>query len=89
MREPDGSLSFAAAKAPTDEEVEALGDVDRARILRLLVRQGLLSDEAGDGVNEPETPPLHALVLRHPFASGSPWDRARVPPSSAWETRQR
>ena len=61
VREPDGSLSFAAAKAPTDEEVEALLDVIRARILRLLVRRGLLSDEAGDGVNEPETPPLHAL----------------------------
>ena len=25
------------------------------------MRRGLLSDEAGDGVNEPETPPLHAL----------------------------
>ncbi|MGB5265957.1 MAG: transposase, partial [Polyangiales bacterium] len=61
VREPDGSLSFAAAKVPTDEEVEALLDVIRARILRLLVRRGLLSDEAGDGVNEPETPPLHAL----------------------------
>jgi len=61
VREPDGSLAFAAAKAPTDEEVEALLDVIRVRILRLLVRRGLLSDEAGDGVNEPETPPLHAL----------------------------
>ena len=27
--------------------------------------------------------------MRHPFASGSPWDRAQVPPSSASETRQR
>ena len=61
VREPDGSIGFVAGKAPTDEEVEALLDVIRARILRLLVRRGLLSDEAGDGVSEPETPPLHAL----------------------------
>ena len=75
VREPDGSLSFAAAKAPTDEEVEALLDVIRARILRLLVRRGLLSDEAGDGVNEPETPPLHALYaasVRQRVAHGTP-----------------
>ena len=37
VRDPDGSLSFAAAKAPTDEEVEALLGVIRARaqLLRL------------------------------------------------------
>jgi len=32
VREPDGSLSFAAAKAPTDEEVDTLlGDARKAR----------------------------------------------------------
>ncbi|MBW2547473.1 MAG: transposase zinc-binding domain-containing protein, partial [Deltaproteobacteria bacterium] len=39
VREPDGSLSFAAAKAPTDDEVEALLGVIRKRVLRLLVRR--------------------------------------------------
>jgi len=61
VREPDGSHSFAAAKAPTDEEVEALLGVIRARILRLLVRRGLLCDEAGDDPDESQAPPLHAL----------------------------
>jgi hypothetical protein len=42
MRQPNGSLSFAAANTPTDEEVEALLGVIRARVLRLLVRRGLL-----------------------------------------------
>jgi hypothetical protein len=61
VREPDGSLSFAAAKAPTDEEVDTLLGVIRARILRLLVRRGLLSKESDEGLDEQEAPPLHAL----------------------------
>ena len=61
VREPDGSLSFTATKAPTDEEVEALLGVIRSRVLRLLVRRGLLCDEAGGGLDEQEAPPLHAL----------------------------
>jgi hypothetical protein len=61
VREPDGSLSFAAAKAPTDKEVDTLLGVIRARILRLLVRRGLLCDDAGDGLDESQVPPLHAL----------------------------
>jgi len=61
VREPDGSLSFAAAKAPTDEEVEALLGVVRTRVLRLLVRRGLLCDHAGEDPDESEAPPLHAL----------------------------
>jgi hypothetical protein len=61
LREPDGSLSFAVAKAPTDEEVDTLLGVIRARILRLLVRRGLLSNEPGDSFDEQEAPPLHAL----------------------------
>jgi hypothetical protein len=61
VREPNGSLRFVAAKAPTDEEVEALLGVIRTRVLRLLVRRGLLCDEASDGLDESETPALHAL----------------------------
>jgi hypothetical protein len=61
VREPDGSLRFVSAKAPTDEEVEAFLGLIRKRVLRLLVRRGLVCDDAGDGVNEPEAPPLHAL----------------------------
>ena len=61
VRERDGSLRFAAAKAPTDLEVEALLGVVRKRVLRLLVRRGLLCDEAGASLDEPEAPPLHAL----------------------------
>ena len=61
VREPDGSLSFAAAKAPTDEEVEALLGVIQSRILRLLVRRGLLTNESDEGLDEQEAPPLHAL----------------------------
>jgi len=61
VREPDGSLSFAAAKAPTDEEVDTLLGVIRARILRLLVRRGLLSNESDERLDEQEAPPLHAL----------------------------
>ena len=59
--EPDGSLRFVAARAPTDEEVETLLGVIRARIIGLLVRRGLVCDDAGDGANESEAPPLHAL----------------------------
>jgi hypothetical protein len=33
----------------------------RKRVLRLLVRRGLLCQEAGESLNEPEAPPLHAL----------------------------
>jgi hypothetical protein len=61
VRESDGSLWFVAAKAPTDEEVEALLGLIRKRVLRLLMRRGLLYEEVGDGVDEPEAPPLHAL----------------------------
>jgi hypothetical protein len=61
VREPDGSLSFAAAKAPTDKEVDTLLGVIRARILRLLVRRGLLCDDAGEVFDESQAPPLHAL----------------------------
>ena len=38
VREPDGSIGFVAAKAPTDEEVEALLGVIRKQVLRLLMR---------------------------------------------------
>jgi hypothetical protein len=41
VREPDGSLSFAAAEAPTDREIKVLLDLIRKRILRLLVRPGV------------------------------------------------
>jgi hypothetical protein len=61
VREPDGSLRFVAAKAPTDEEVEALLSVIRTRILRLLVRRGLLSEDPGESFHECQAPPLHAL----------------------------
>jgi hypothetical protein len=61
VREPDGSLSFTAAKAPTDDEVEALLGVIQKRILRLLVRRGLLCKEGGESLDETEAPPLHAL----------------------------
>jgi hypothetical protein len=61
VREPNGSLRFVAAKAPTEEEVEALLGVIRTRVLRLLVRRGLLCDEAVDDLDESEAPPLHAL----------------------------
>jgi hypothetical protein len=47
VREPDGSLSFAAAKAETDDEVEVLIGVIRKRVLRLLVRRGLLCERGG------------------------------------------
>jgi hypothetical protein len=33
----------------------------RKRVLRLLVRRGLLCQEAGESLNEPEAPPLHVL----------------------------
>ena len=61
VREPDGSLRFMAAKAPTDGEVEALLGLIRKRVLRLLARRGLLCDEAGEGLDESEAPTLHAL----------------------------
>jgi hypothetical protein len=61
VREPDGSLSFAAAKTPTDDEVEALLRVIRTRVLLLLVRRGLLCEEGGEALDETEPPPLHAL----------------------------
>ena len=61
VREPNGPLRFVAVKAPTDEEVEALLGIVRTRVLRLLVRRGLLCNEAGDGLDESQAPPLHAL----------------------------
>lgn len=53
--------SFAAAKAPLDEEVEAFLGLIRGRVFRLLVRRGLLSNESDEGLDEQEAPPLHAL----------------------------
>jgi hypothetical protein len=73
VREPDGLLSFAAAKAPTDEEVEALLGLVRGRVVRLLVRRGLLSNEPDEGLDEQEVPPLHALYaasVRQRVATG-------------------
>jgi len=61
VREPNGSLRFVAAKAPTEEEVGALLGVIRTRVLRLLVRRGLLSEEPGESLDNSEAPPLHAL----------------------------
>jgi hypothetical protein len=61
VREPDASLRFVAAKAPTDAEVESLLSVIRTRILRLLVRRGLLSEDPGESFDECQAPPLHAL----------------------------
>jgi hypothetical protein len=61
VRESDASLSFTAAKVPTDDEVEALLGVIRKRVLRLLVRRGLLCEEGGESLDETEAPPLHAL----------------------------
>jgi len=61
VREPSGSLRFESAKAPTEEEVEALLGVIRRRVLRLLVRRGLLCEEVGDCLDESATPPLHAF----------------------------
>jgi hypothetical protein len=61
VREPDGSLRFVATKAPTNGEVEALLGLIRKRVLRLLARRGLPCDEAGESLDEPEAPPLHAL----------------------------
>ena len=42
-------------------EVDTLLGVIRARILRLLVRRGLLSNQSDEGLDEEEAPPLHAL----------------------------
>ena len=61
IRESDGLLRFVAGKAPTDEEVEALLGVIRTRVLRLLVRRGLLCEEPAESLDESEAPPLHAL----------------------------
>jgi len=61
VREPDGSLRFVAAQAPTDEEVEALLGLIRMRVSRLLVRRGLLCEEPDADLYESQTPPLHAL----------------------------
>jgi hypothetical protein len=61
VREPDGSLRFVAAKAPSNTEIEALLAVIRKRVRRLLVRRGLLSEDPGESFDESETPPLHAL----------------------------
>ena len=61
VREPDGSLSFAAAKAPTDEEVEALLGVIRSASPAPARAPGLVVDEADEGLDEQEAPPLHAL----------------------------
>jgi hypothetical protein len=87
VREPNGSLRFVAAKAPTDLEVEALLGVTRRRVLRLLVRRGLLCEEPAESFDESEAPPLvracastprarRRLGLLTALASGvEPWDR--------------
>ncbi|MBW2223340.1 MAG: transposase, partial [Deltaproteobacteria bacterium] len=61
VREPNGSLRFVAAKAPSNTEIEALLAVIRKRVLRLLMRRGLLSEDPGESFDETEAPPLHAL----------------------------
>ena len=61
VREPNGSLRFVAAKAPCNMEIEALLAVIRKRVLRLLMRRGLLSEDPGESFDETEAPPLHAL----------------------------
>jgi hypothetical protein len=90
VREPDGSLSFAAAKAPTDREVEALLGLIRKRVLRLLVRRGLLCEEGGESSDETEAPPLRALYaasVRQRIAVGRRADNeggpAPAPPTGA------
>jgi hypothetical protein len=73
VREPDGSLGFVSGRPPTDHEVEALLSAIRKRILRLLVRRGLLREEPGEHVEAQEAPPLHALYaasVRHRVATG-------------------
>jgi hypothetical protein len=52
VREPDGSLRFVAGKAPSNTEIEALLAVIRKRVLRLLVRRGLLSEDPGESFDE-------------------------------------
>jgi hypothetical protein len=61
VREPNGSLRFVAAKAPSNTEIEALLAVIRKRVLRLLVRRGLVSEDPGESFDETEAPPLKAL----------------------------
>jgi hypothetical protein len=67
VREPDGSLSFAAANAPTDEEVEALLGLIRVRVLRLLVR------------HRPKLERLCRYLLRPPVAQ----DRLSLAPDGS------
>ena len=76
VRAPDGSLSFAAANAPTDEEVDTLFGVIRTRMLRLLVRPGLLCDDASDDLDESPAPPLHVVVASRFISSMLSEDRA-------------
>ena len=88
VREPDGSLSFAAAKTPTDDEVEALLGVIRTRVLRLLVRRGLLCEEGGESLDETE----HRLYTRSmppPSANGSRSEDAQAQQSFVWEAHGR
>jgi hypothetical protein len=68
VREPDGSLSFAAARALTDEEAEVLLGVIRARVLRLLVRRNLLCD-------------VGRSRLEHPSSANYPEEGRRFPQS--------
>jgi hypothetical protein len=73
VREPDGSLGFVPSRPPTDHEVEALLATVRNRILRLLVRRGLLCEEAGESPEAQDAPPLHSLYaasVRHRVATG-------------------
>ena len=80
VREPDGSLRFVAAKAPSNTEIEALLAVIRKRVRRLLVRRGLLSeDPARASTNRRHRHCTHSM--RRPSASGSRWDDAQGPPS--------
>jgi hypothetical protein len=73
VRDPGGSLSFVAGKAPKDTEVEALLQTVQKRVLRMLVRRGWLSDAPSEQPDETELPPLHAVYaasVRQQVATG-------------------
>ena len=89
VRDPDGSLSFVAAKAPTGAEVEALLQTVQKRVLRMLVRRGWLSDAPSEHPDEPEPPPLHAVYaasVRQQVATGPRAGQAVLRLRSAVET---
>ncbi len=51
MRQADGSVRFAPAPAPSDQEVEALLATVRRRIVRLAARHGIKLDESSDAAD--------------------------------------